>query len=47
MLFDILDWYGIPHEPVDVIRRLHKNFRLKFVLNKKNQCKILYLIGVR
>jgi hypothetical protein len=47
ILFAILENYGAPRALIDVIRRLHDNFQLKLVFDKKNQTIINYTVGVR
>jgi hypothetical protein len=46
LLFAILEKYGTPRALIDVIRRLHDNFQLKLVFDKKNQAIIDYTVGV-
>jgi hypothetical protein len=46
LLFAILEKYGTPQALIDVIRRLHDNFQLKLVFDKKNQAIIDYTVGV-
>jgi hypothetical protein len=47
LLFTILEKYGVPGALIDVIRRLHDNFQLKLVFDKKNQAIINYTVGVQ
>jgi hypothetical protein len=42
LLFEILAKYGAPPALIDVIRRLHDNFNLKLVFDKKNKAFIDY-----
>ena len=39
--------YGAPEALVDVIRRLHEDFRLEFILDDEATCLIDYTVGVR
>jgi hypothetical protein len=47
LLFEILAKYGAPPALIDVICRLHDNFNLKLIFDKKNKAFIDYSIGVR
>jgi hypothetical protein len=47
LIFAILDKYGTPRALIDIIRRLHDNFQLKLVFDKKNQAIINYTVGVQ
>ena len=46
LLFTLLGKYGAPESLVDVIRRLHQDFKLEFKLGK-DKCSIEYTVGVR
>jgi hypothetical protein len=46
ILFAILEKYGAPQVLIDIIQRLHDNFQLKLVFDKKNQAIIDYTVGV-
>jgi hypothetical protein len=46
LLFALLLPFGAPEGPVDIIRRLHKDFKLKFTLEKLDAT-IDYTVGVR
>jgi hypothetical protein len=46
LLFPLLAKFGVPPPLVEVIRRLHRDFQLKFTLGKE-QANIEYTVGVR
>jgi len=47
LLFELLLKHGAPEPLVDVIKRLHHDFSLKFTLDKDNKCDVSCSVGVR